>query len=333
MSGPTLPPFLLPQAISITFVGGISIGVYLISAAFANRWLIFTDDGWRFRSPKSIHWCILAITNTLVVLILIGQALNVNTSIAEADLVEQGHQLSEYEDPNWKPIVKCMVSGVITLLADTVLMYRLWVTDQKRMRSLWFPIFLWLSGVVCNAIELFLQVKSLHDPNYGPYKWASVNMKVGPGIAIIPFVASTILLNAYCTGHLIWRIRRVLKLDTNSSGARQLQMLTRILMESGILYLSISIAHFVAYFCYDTFAIHMIGTLHTIVIGIAYNLIIIRVGQARSEDECNLSEGTLTTFQVAQNPSQGIPLGATDSVMTVETAEFARDKPLSLVRS
>lgn len=65
----------------------------------------------------------------------------------------------------------------------------------------------------------------------------------------------------FVSGLLIWRIRRVLKLDTNSSGARQLQMLTRILMESGILYLSISIAHFVAYFCYDTFAIHMIGTL------------------------------------------------------------------------
>lgn len=86
---------------------------------------------------------------------------------------------------------------------STFQMYRLWVTDQKRMRSMWFPIFLWLSGVVCNAIELFLQVKSLHDPNYGPYKWASVNMKVGPGIAIIPFVASTILLNAYCTGKFV----------------------------------------------------------------------------------------------------------------------------------
>lgn len=72
---------------------------------------------------------------------------------------------------------------------------------------------------------------------------------------------------------------------------------------------------------------------HTIVIGIAYNLIIIRVGQARSEDECKLSEDTLTTFQVAQNPSQGIPLGPTDSVMTVETAAFARDKTSSLIRS
>jgi hypothetical protein len=32
-------------------------------------------------------------------------------------------------------------------------------------------------------------------------------------------------------------------------------------MESGILYLSISIAHFAAYFGSDNFAIHMIGTL------------------------------------------------------------------------
>jgi hypothetical protein len=65
---------------------------------------------------------------------------------------------------------------------------------------MWFPIFLWLSGVVCTALQLFLQVKNIHDPDFGPYDWATVNMSVGPGIVIIPFLASTIILNAYCTG-------------------------------------------------------------------------------------------------------------------------------------
>ncbi|KAF7783903.1 hypothetical protein Agabi119p4_68 [Agaricus bisporus var. burnettii] len=326
MAGPKLPPFLLSQAVVITFAAGIFIGLYLISVAYANRWLIFTDDGWRFRSRRSIHWYTLATTNILVALVLTGQAVNVNTSIAEAYFVEQGHKLGDYIDPPWKGIVKCTVSAAVVLLGDTVLMYRLWVTDQRRMRTMWFAIFLWLSGIVCTALQLFLQVKNLHDPNFGPYEWATVNMNNGPGIVIIPFLASTILLNAYCTGLLIWRIKTALKGDETSNAARQLQVLIRILMESGILYLSISIAHFVAYFGHDTFAVHMIGTLHTLVIGIAYNLINIRVGQTRSEDERNTSEGRLTTFQVA-DLNRGSSFGSTNSVVTGETTEFVRDKP------
>lgn len=72
-----------------------------------------------------------------------------------------------------------------------------------RMRALWFPIFLWLGGLVCVPFEIFLFVKGLHDPNYGPYRWAKVNMDVGPGIIATPFVGSTILLNAYCTGGFV----------------------------------------------------------------------------------------------------------------------------------
>lgn len=106
MAGPKLPPFLLSQAVVITFAAGIFIGLYLISVAYANRWLIFTDDGWRFRSRRSIHWYTLATTNILVALVLTGQAVNVNTSIAEADFVEQGHKLGDYIDPPWKGIVK-----------------------------------------------------------------------------------------------------------------------------------------------------------------------------------------------------------------------------------
>jgi hypothetical protein len=71
------------------------------------------------------------------------------------------------------------------------------------MAVMWFPIFLWFGGIVCLAMQLFLQIKNIHDPNFGPYQWAKVNMNVGPGIVFLPFLASTIALNAYCTGEFI----------------------------------------------------------------------------------------------------------------------------------
>lgn len=79
-------------------------------------------------------------------------------------------------------------------------MYRLWFVYGRRMRILWFPVFLWVGGFVCTILEIFLQVVHVHNPNFGPYQWASVDMHTGPGIVLIPFWLSTIVLNAYCTG-------------------------------------------------------------------------------------------------------------------------------------
>lgn len=117
-------------------------------------------------------------------------------------------------------------------------------------------------------------------------------------------------------------------------------------MESGVLYLAMSIAHFVSYFGHDDFTVHMNGTLvsphdvvseltismtnllfrqHTIVIGIAYDLIIIRVGQNRTEDEHNLTNGKLTTFQAA-DLNHGASNQSTGSIVTANTTEIRRDK-------
>jgi hypothetical protein len=64
---------------------------------------------------------------------------------------------------------------------------------------------------------------------------------------------------------------------------------------------------------------------HTVVIGIAYDLIIIRVGQNRTENVSDPSSGKLTTFQVANVNSES-SLGYTNSRTTGETMEFRRDK-------
>lgn len=61
---------------------------------------------------------------------------------------------------------------------------------------------MFLGGIVCTILQLFLQIVNIHNPNFGPYQWAAVNMTVGPGIVLTPFWASTATLNAYCTSEL-----------------------------------------------------------------------------------------------------------------------------------
>jgi hypothetical protein len=104
MSAHTGPPYLISQAVAINFTVGIFIGFYFISVAYANRWLIFADEGWKIR--KNIHWHTLAATNITLLLVLIVLALAVNSSIAEAAFVEQENKLSEYEGDPWKGVAQ-----------------------------------------------------------------------------------------------------------------------------------------------------------------------------------------------------------------------------------
>ncbi len=150
-----------------------------------------------------------------------------------------------------------------------------------------FPIILWLGGIVCLVLQIFLQVVHIHNPDFGPYQWAAVNMHVGPGIALTPFWASTTALNAYCTGKfaerlsvykltlvtglLIWRIRRVSN-KGDVPFVKKLQFLIRVLMESGILYLSVGLAHLFAWFGTSSFAVSLLGTMVSLLLGLLFEV-------------------------------------------------------------
>lgn len=104
MPGSNLPPFTLIQGPEISFVAGLFLGVYLISLAFANRWLIFTDDGWKFKG--TIQWFTLIVTNAIAVPVSINQVMRVKQSIGHADYVEQGNPPGKYADLHWVHILQ-----------------------------------------------------------------------------------------------------------------------------------------------------------------------------------------------------------------------------------
>ncbi|KAF9450259.1 hypothetical protein P691DRAFT_847670 [Macrolepiota fuliginosa MF-IS2] len=297
---PSLPSFTLSQSVAETFTAGVLYGLYLITACYANRWLFFADEGWKLRNP--IRWFMVIIANILSALLLVNTALVVHAPMAKSTFIEQGHTPQEYVSPSWDDPVRCMIANSIALVADIVLMHRLWVVYNKNVWIMCLPAFLWVAGIVCTAVQGFLQIKHISDPSFGPYKWASVNMNVGPGIALIPFWGSTVILNAYSTGLLIWRIRRVTKEGKSITGTKHLQYLIRILMESGILYLAISIAHFFVWFGQDNFAINMIGGMNLIIIGISFNLILIRTAQNRVEGRETDCGGGVSTIYFGSKP-------------------------------
>lgn len=75
-------------------------------------------------------------------------------------------------------------------------MYRCFIVTNRRLLLLVFPTILWLGGLVCTILQIFLQIT---PPLLGPDSWAHVNTTLGPGIVLTPFWGSTAVLNAYCT--------------------------------------------------------------------------------------------------------------------------------------
>lgn len=94
---------LLQQSDAIMFTIGILFGLYIITACFANRWLLFSDEGWKLK--KRIHWLMVIMTNVLVVLIFVDTTFSVQIAMAQSAFVESGHTSEEWIDVPWHAIV------------------------------------------------------------------------------------------------------------------------------------------------------------------------------------------------------------------------------------
>lgn len=93
---------LLQQSVAIVLTIGLLTGIYVVTACFANRWLLFSDEGWKLK--KRIYWLMVIIANTLTVLILTGTALNVRIPMNQSAFVEGGHTPEQWVDAPWSPI-------------------------------------------------------------------------------------------------------------------------------------------------------------------------------------------------------------------------------------
>jgi len=329
MVGPKLSATRLSQPVAIIFMHGLLFGLNIVTFGLSCRWLLFTDEGWKLR--KRFHWLLLIITILLGAFSVADATVDLRVISMQMYFIDAGHRPVEWVPPFWNGIVRCMIADTIALLADIVLMNRLWVVYDRSKLVMIFPIILWLGGVVCAILQIFLQTVHMNNPNFGPYQWAAVNMNVGPGIALTPLWASTTALNAYCTGLLIWRIWKVTR-KGDSTFTKRLQFLIRILMESGILYLSVGLGHLFAWFGRNSFAISLLGTMNSATIPIAFNLVVIRTAQNRAfGEEPDYSSPELTTIHFTRQ--QGSSVGIESSIETGPTVYDLRGSGTTSVKN
>ncbi|KAF9446494.1 hypothetical protein P691DRAFT_644857, partial [Macrolepiota fuliginosa MF-IS2] len=268
------------KQVAVIFTASFLYGLYFSTLLFCYRWLLFSDDGWTLQRRKSINWPVVGVTTSIFVLTAVYLAVtlvSVMDAVYTASLIPGGvHQVA------WYGIVQCTTANLTALLADSVLMYRCWVVSNRNIWLALFPVLLWLGGLGCTILQAYLQIMHTSDPLIGPYSWAQVNMTLGPGIVLTPFWGSTTVLNAYCTFMLIYKIYQASKDSGNAASTTEFRFVIRVLAESGVLYMSVTIAHFVVWFTTNDILITIVTAFNLPLIGMAFNLILIRTSANRS---------------------------------------------------
>ncbi|PPQ91764.1 hypothetical protein CVT25_000589 [Psilocybe cyanescens] len=303
-----LPP---GQEVQAMFVLALFYGLYLSTLFHCLRWLIFTDEGWKVR--KRISWTLLTVTIAIWALSTISKVFDIMNSINIVNdtkpkspppgsigstttlpwmAVVIVSQFTSRNIPNFV-LIECSNANLTTLLADAVLevnasnlsylqIYRCWIIYDKSQRVVAFPIFLWIGGLMLTGLQAYWQIVQSASILGS---WQPVNMELGPGTVLTPFWGSTIVLNGYATFMIVRRIYLVSSKAKASTSAHTLRFTMRVLVESGALYLATSIAHFVVWWTPNSYAISLVSYINLSVIGIAFNLILIRVAQRRVEDD------------------------------------------------
>ncbi|KAF9443759.1 hypothetical protein P691DRAFT_678874 [Macrolepiota fuliginosa MF-IS2] len=277
----------LDQEVAVVFTAALAFGLYFSTFLSCCRWLLFSDEGWRVR--RDIKWPTVTVTVLIFGCNIIYLSWALHWTMVRTFHVANSPEIP-YETPEWAGIVSCTVGITEVLLADIVVIYRCWTVYERQVSIIMAPVFLWLAGFVCNILQIYLQSAHIKNPNIGPYAWGSVTMNAGPGIVLVPFWISTILLNAYVSVALIWRIYRTAQECKFSAPVEHLHFFIRVISESGFLYFTVTTAHFVSWFGKSLFATDIMSALNAAVLGIAFDWFLIRVAMSNAAEAAK--EGT-----------------------------------------
>ncbi|KDR74689.1 hypothetical protein GALMADRAFT_141043 [Galerina marginata CBS 339.88] len=265
------------------FVAAVSTGMYLCTFFYCIRWLVYTDEGWKIR--KGIDKIMLSGTLAIFVMSSIHTSLAVSTSFAAIQDLEGGVPTNHAAPLSWTAVVMCTVTNTVVLIADGFLIYRCWLVCLKSFPKIIFPCFFWVGGLVCTLLQIYWQVV---QSAVILSVWTPVNMTIGPGTILTPFWGSTIVVNIYSTSvivYTLWKTARVQFTHSASECMVELRFIMRVLIESGALYLVITIPHFIVWWTQSSLAILILGWTNLPVVGSAFNLILIRTSWHRAKED------------------------------------------------
>ncbi|KIL61331.1 hypothetical protein M378DRAFT_166977 [Amanita muscaria Koide BX008] len=266
--------FLSPmQGVAELFVQALFYGLYISTFVNCLRWLLLENEGWKFRPYKQMTWPFITITVTIFAI--------ATADIAAAVRLTCARLLGEEIIADFLSFICITIEGFTMIIIDAVLVYRCWIVYDKSWRVIIVPLLFWtcttacsLTWTICNAIG----VKLVDSPKA---------TAIGVGV----FYGCNFATNVYASSAIVYRIWKTAM--TNNPRSRIYEV-CRIISGTGIMYSVTSLFTLVAA-CWinNYFPEAILNAINFHTACIAYNLVIIRVGQLRagldtfSVVECN----------------------------------------------
>ncbi|KAF9444032.1 hypothetical protein P691DRAFT_737060 [Macrolepiota fuliginosa MF-IS2] len=300
------------KEVTVLLTTSLAFGFSLCTLAHCLRWLVFPDEGWSLRGR--INWTSLTVLFLIFALNVISLALTCWQLEEKVFHLESTQTDAKYRIPSWVEPTECASANFAALLADSILIHRCWRVYNRSIAIIAFPVTLWMGGAVCTALHMYLLVAQANGSGIDPYTLGPITA-FGPGVVLLTFLASIAVLNAYSTSVLIHRIHEVMKQIEGSNSTKTFRHIIRILAESGFLYLSVTLGHFIAWLTANNIAIEALRTLSAPVVNIAFHLVIIRSARNRVERDETRKARRLSTIQFS-------PASMAGPILTVDEGRF-----------
>ncbi|KAF9263823.1 hypothetical protein L218DRAFT_944281 [Marasmius fiardii PR-910] len=262
------------------FMECILYGIYLVSFGYCLQAILvekaYTPSGFRFKS--NINWTILVFALLLGLVATIDVAFGLR-HILDAFVYYKGPGGAAEELQNisyWVNVMKTVDSIVQTYIGDIMLLYRCYIVYGRSWKVIIPLVIFWIGGSTCGALLIYtfatLEAPALiTTTNARPFGDASIGLSLA--------------LNIVTTGLIVWKIwsmdKQNTSIMTNNTDIRarsKLRQIVRIIIDSAALY-TIATTIFVILYAAGSNASY---ALSDAIIGISFNLIIIRVTAKRS---------------------------------------------------
>lgn len=251
------------------FMTSVAYGIYLVTLGMCLQTLFWPQSAERrvkMNRPLAVAMVLMAIFATLEAAFTLRFAM-------DGFIYKNGPGGPEAVFRNvsaWVNVMKTTDVQVMTFIGDGILIYRCFVIYARSRLVIIFPIILWIGNGVCGGLQI----------------WSTVVAPENTGQAVLgayvtAFFVITVSTNILVTGLIVLRIWRVDKASPRSFvtyGRPTLQHVAIVLVESGLLYTTTVIVALAVHLSGNN-AITPMADIMVEIIGISFNLIIIRVNR------------------------------------------------------
>ncbi|KIL58233.1 hypothetical protein M378DRAFT_86822 [Amanita muscaria Koide BX008] len=302
-----MAPTVIPDSDVQQYLIGVMLqsffyALYLVSLVHAFRWLLYEEEGWTLKSRNKVDWLLLTISSFVCMFLTVDLVFTVLLQLAltEVDQID----IAIFSTCCHLTIFQIVIEITTLLITDAILIIRCWVVYQRSWRVAFFPLMLWLANVVL-FIVWFISYMSPNPIN--PVSLFTLRL----------CYCCTCTINLYATTAIVYQLRRVAR--AHSSRSSILYRICRTVATTGILYTLTSLPLVVMAFLFPEYkpAYVICDTVNVLMAGITFNLLLIRVGQLRADDNGGGGSPDESASVVFSTVAFGVP--------TLATNEFSMD--------